>query len=207
MRKFLLALLLCLMLPCLAWARGISFSEEMHGYAWYGGEYRLAHVYLNVRIGDIDAWRSNPNHSATVSGTLVMDGVPNQPVTGTLNILSPAPGDDGRLLAYRLNSAAVQVLGVKHVHDDPGMDLIDDMTTLHAVFAPAGQALPSVQDVLYQAVWTSELHFEWWKPDVVWDFTTSMSTINTAWYDELTVRILFVETIFSTLAKVFFPWV
>jgi hypothetical protein len=204
MRKYLM--MLFLLLPCLVWARGLSFSEEMHGYAWYGGQYRNVSVYLKITIADIDAWRRDPGYSAQVSGTMVLAGVATQPVAGTLQILAPAPGDDGRLLTYRMASGSVQFLGVKHVRDDAGLDMLDDMTTLHAVLLPVGQPLPSVNNLLYDAAWSSELRFEWWKPATVWDFTTSMSTISTPWYEELEVRLLFVFTIFGNLAKEFIPW-
>jgi hypothetical protein len=204
MRKYLI--LLCLLLPCLAWARGIAFNEEMHGYAWHAGEYRQASVYLQITINDIDAWRRNPSYAARVTGSLVLQGLSSQAVTGTLQILPPAPNNDGRLLTYRINSAALQFVGVKHVHDDAGPDMLDDMTTLHGTFLASGQAMPTIDELLYSAAWSSELHFEWWKPAVVWDFTTSMNTIATPWYDELSVRLLFVLTIFGNLAQVFIPW-
>ncbi len=204
MRKLLL--LLCLILPCLAGARGLSFNEEMHGTAYYQGEYRHVSVVFKIVINDIDAWRANQNYAATVIGTLYLERLPAQAVTGTLQILAPAPGDDGRLLTYRFAGAGLQYLGVKHVRDDGGFDMVDDMTTLHGVFLPAGQALPSVQDLLYGALWSSELQFEWWKVDVLWDFSTSFTTIATPWYDTLGVKILFLKTILGDLAQVFFPW-
>jgi len=189
-----------------ATARGLSFSEEMHGYAYYQSEFRDTDVYLYITVGNIDAWRADQNYPATVSGTLYLERIPTQAISGTLQILAPAPGDDGRLLAYRFSSASLQFVGVKHVHDDHGLDLIDDMTTLRGAMLPKNQVPPSIAHLLYADAWTSELHFEWWKPGTVWDFSTSMSTINTPWYQELQVRALFLETVFGDLPREFFPW-
>ncbi len=199
-------LLLILLLPCLAWAKGISFTEEMHGYAYYQGEYRNVSVYFKVVINDIDAWRANQNYAASVSGQLQLDRLPSSNVIGTLQILAPAPNDAGRLLTYRFNGGGIQFVGIKHVYNNPGLDLLDDMTTLHGLFQPQGQAQPSVQELLYGHDWTSELHFEWWKPATLWDFSWSFATIATPWYDDLAVKILFLKTIFGDLAKVLFPW-
>lgn len=204
MRKFFVLLLL--LLPCTLWARGISFSEEMHGYAYYQGEFRSASVYLRVVVNDIDAWRANPGYAANVSGTLALDRLPSQSITGSLQILAPAPGDDGRLLTYRFNSGGLQYVGVKHVRDNGGFDLVDDMTTLHGIFLAQGQAVPTVQDLLYRAAWSSELQFEWWKPSVLYNFAASFNTINTPWYEDLIVKILFLKTVFGAVVREFFPW-
>lgn len=199
-------LLLILLLPSLVWARGIAFTEEMHGYAYYQGEYRNVSVYFKVVINDIDAWRANQNYAAKVTGELRIDRLPSGTVAGTLQILAPAPNDYGRLLTYRFAGAGLQFVGIKHVYNNAGLDLMDDMTTLHGLFQPLGQAQPTVQDLLYGHNWTSELHFEWWKPATLWDFSWSFATISTPWYEDLTVKILFLKTIFGDLAKVLFPW-
>jgi hypothetical protein len=205
MRKYLL-LFAILLLPALGWARGLAFTEEMHGYTWYQGEYRNVSVHFKIVINDIDAWRANQNYAASVTGTLSADRLPAGTVNGTLQILAPAPNDAGRLLTYRFAGAGMQFVGIKHVYNNAGLDLLDDMTTLHGLFQPLGQAQPSVQDLLYGHLWTSELQFEWWKPATLWDFSWSFSTIATPWYEDLAVKILFLKTIFGDLAKVLFPW-
>lgn len=205
MRKLFL---LCwiLLLPCLGWAKGISFAEEMHGYAYYQGEYRSVSVYFKVVINDIDAWRANQNYAAQVTGSMRIERVPEAPVSGTLQILAPAPNDAGRLLTYRFSGGGIQFVGIKHVYNNAGLDLMDDMTTLHGLFQPLGQPQPTVHELLYGHNWTSELHFEWWKPATLWDFSWSFDTIATPWYEELQVKILFLKTIFGNLAQVLFPW-
>jgi hypothetical protein len=208
MKTFLHKLLLAalMLLPCLGWARGIAFSEEMHGYAYHQGEYRSVSVYFKVVIDDIDAWRANPQHAAKLSGELVLDRLPGGSVSGTLQILAPAPGAGGRVLTYRFQGAALQFVGIKHVYNNAGPDMLDDMTTLRGVFQAQGQPQPSVPDLLKGDAWTSELHFEWWKPATLWNFSWSFATIATPWYEELAVKVLFLKTVFGDLARVLFPW-
>lgn len=204
--KKLLALLCLTLLAATASARGLKFAEEMHGYAYWEGEYRNASVALKVTIHDIDAWSVDPNHPASVTGTLYLDRLPPQSINGTLAILAPAPNDDGRLLTYRLSSPTIQFTGVKHVRDEAGVEVFDDMTTLHGLFQTPGVPPPDINDLLYNARWTSELHFEWWDPVVVWNFTASFQTIHTPWYQVLEVQAIFVVTMFGALAHTLFPW-
>jgi hypothetical protein len=189
-----------------AQARGLAFSETMSGVAYQDGEYRNASVSLRVTVADIDAWSQNLDVPATVTGTLTMDRLPVQPVTGTLVILGPGPGGDGRLLTYRFAGTSLQFTGIKHVEDAAGTEVFDDMTTLHGVFQPRGAPPPTVYDLLYGAAWTTELHFAWWDPAVVWNFAASFTTIATPWYQVLEVEALFVRTMFGALAQTLFPW-
>jgi hypothetical protein len=202
-----LACFAALVLLCTAtWSRGLEFAETMRGVAYVGGEYRSASVSLNVAIHDIDAWRVDPNVAATISGTLYLDRMPAQPVTGTLTILAPAPGDHGRLLTYRFAGSSVQFTGVKHVRDRAGVEVIDAITTLRGVFQPAGRAPPAIHDLLYNSLWTSELRFEWWDPSVVWSFGASFVTLATPWYQQLDVKAIFLCTVLGALAHTLFPW-
>lgn len=202
----LLALLLLAASALGAHARGLAFSEAMSGYAYQGGEFRNASVTLRVTIPDIDAWKQNLNAPATISGTLFMDRLPAQPITGTLVILAPAAGETGRLLTYRFTSATLQFTGVKHVQDQAGTEVFDDMTTLHGVFQARGQVPPAVTDLIDGAAWTSELHFAWWDPAVVVNFVGSFTTIATPWYQVLQVEGIFVLAMFGALASTLFPW-
>lgn len=204
--KELLALLCLTLLTVTASARGLMFAEEMHGYAYWEGEYRNASVTLQVTIHDIDAWSVDPNHPASVTGTLFLDRLPPQPISGSLAILAPAPHDDGRLLTYRLSGQTIQFTGVKHVRDEAGVEVFDDMTTLHGLFQTRGLPPPDINDLLYNARWTSELHFEWWDPAVVWNFAASFQTTDTPLEQVLEVQAIFVMTMFGALAHTLFPW-
>lgn len=205
MRRLLAALLLGLC-AIAAQARGLAFSESMSGYALQDGEFRNASVSLRISIADIDAWSRNLNVPATVTGTLFMDRLPAQPITGTLVILAPAAGETGRLLTYRFTSATLQFTGVKHVADNAGTEVFDDMTTLHGLFQARGAVPPTAIDLIDGAAWTSELHFAWWDPSVVWNFTTSFTTSATPWYQVLDVEAIFVRTMFGALASTLFAW-
>ena len=204
MKAFALFLLL---LPCTVLGRGLSFAEEMHGYAYWQGEFRYMDVYLNVVINDVDRWRWDANTPASVTGTLLLDHVNAGSIGGTMLILAPAPSDDGRLLVYKLaTNTGYAFTGVKHVRDDRGFDLVDDMTTLHGALRYAWQPAPSIYDLLYSDIWSSELHFEWWKPDVVWNFGWSFRTFSCWWWEDLEVKAIFAQTVLGGLAQEFFPW-
>ena len=204
MRRLLASLLLALC-TLAANARGLAFSETMSGYAYQDGEFRNASVSLRVTIADIDAWRANLNTPATITGTLAMDRLPVQPITGTLVILAPAAGETGRLLTYRFTSATLQFTGVKHVQDIAGTEVFDDMTTLHGLFQPRGATPPTAVALIAGAQWTSELHFAWWDPGTVIAFVASFSTSNTPWWQILDVEGIFVATMFGALASTLFP--
>lgn len=199
-------LLLLVLLPSIAFGRGLAFSEEMHGYGYWQSEFRHFDVYLDITIADIDTWRYDANHPASVRGWLLLEGGQWQSITGTLAILAPSPGDSGRLLTYKLSSATTTFFGAKHVYDDRGFDLVDDMTTLRGVIKPAGAALPTLSDILYRDAWSSELRFEWWDTANLASFVGSFDTIDTWWWDDLEVMGIFVRTTFGGVASVFFPW-
>ena len=200
-------LLATIILACCAiaaHARGLSFSETMGGYAYQDGEFRNASVALRVTIADIDAWSRNLNTPATITGTLYIDRLPAQPITGTLVILAPAVGESGRLLTYRFTSATLQFTGVKHVQDQAGTEVFDDMTTLHGLFQPKGAVAPTAVGLIGGAQWSSELHFAWWDPGTVASFIGSFSTISTPWWQVLEVEGIFARTMFGALASTLF---
>jgi hypothetical protein len=185
-----------------AGARGLEFSEVMSGNVYLEGEFRPASVSLQVTIPDIDAWSRDQSVPAVMSGTLYIDRIPAQPVTGSLQILVPAEGGDGRLLTYRFGNGGWQVLGVKHVRD---RNVIADMTTLRAVLQPTGEPLPSVEDVFRGAQWTSELHFEYWNHSVSLNFVRSFHAIDTPLKEVAQVYALFLRTVFGALTCTVFP--
>jgi hypothetical protein len=206
MRRILAALLL-LLGCCGAFARGLQFSEVMNGYVYHDKEFRRASVSLKVVIQDIDAWSKNLNVPASLTGTLFMDRLPAQPISGTLAILASAPGDDGRVLAYKFSGSTVQFTGFKHVRDNGAAELLDAMTTLHGMVQVKGAPAPTFAELEYGAKWSSALRFEWWNPPTVWNFTTSFQPIATPWYEVPEVQAIFVKTAFGALAcTTLFPW-
>ena len=111
-------LLACVISPHAASAKGLSFAEELHGYAYYMGEHRHVSVYLNVVIKDVDAWQADQNFPGQATGRLVMEGMSDQPVSGFLQVMATAPSDDGRLLVYSFKTSTLQFYGVKHVKNN-----------------------------------------------------------------------------------------
>jgi hypothetical protein len=184
-------------------ANGLLFDEEMRGVGDWNGELRALHFALDIRIPDIDRWRASPAHPAQVAGTLRFDGGTAQSLAGTLEILAPAPNQDGRVLVYRLTAANWRFLGAKLVRNDGGFDLIDDVTTLHGVFLPRTANWPSVASLVYDGQWTSEVQFEWWRPSIVLAFLDSFTTIDTPWYEVLWVKYQFIDTTFGAVAGEF----
>lgn len=197
-----LALLLCCF-TAPASAGGLRFDEEMRGYGYWSGELHALHFVLDVRIPDIDLWRASPAHAAQVQGSLRLDAAAAQSLSGTLEILAPAPNQDGRVLVYRLTSANWRFLGAKLVRNDGGFDLIDDVTTLHGVMLPRTAAWPSVASLVYDGQWTSEVQFEWWRVGIVLAFLDSFATIDTPWYEVLWVKYVFIDTTFGAVAGEF----
>jgi hypothetical protein len=205
--KRILGALLLLLGCCGAFARGLQFSEVMNGYVYYDKEFRRASVSLKVVIQDIDAWSNNLNVPASVTGTLFMDRLPAESISGTLTILAPAPGDDGRVLAYRFSSPAVQFTGFKHVRDNGAAGLLDAMTTLQGMVQVKGAPAPNFAELQYSAKWSSALRFEWWNPSIVWSFSTSLQPIATPWYEVPEVQAIFLKTVFGALVcTTLFPW-
>jgi hypothetical protein len=186
-----------------AQAGGLLFDEEMRGYGYWNGELHALQFALDVRIPDIDDWRASPAHAAQIAGSLRMDAGAAQPLAGTLEILAPAPNQDGRVLVYRLTAANWRFLGAKLVRNDGGFDLIDDVTTLHGVLLPRTAAWPSVASLVYDGQWTSEVQFEWWRPGIVLAFLDSFTTIDTPWYEVLWVKYVFIDTTFGAVAGEF----
>lgn len=197
----------CAVLLCcaagVAQANGLLFDEEMRGYGQWNGELRALHFVLDVRINDIDRWRASPAHAAAVTGTLRMDAGAAESLSGTLEILAPAPNQDGRVLVYRMSAANWRFLGAKLVRNDGGFDLIDDVTTLHGVLLPRSTAWPSVASLVYDGQWTSEVQFEWWRPSIVLAFLDSFTTVDTPWYEVLWVKYVFIDTTFGAVAGEF----
>jgi len=197
-------------------ADGIRFSETMAGYGSVDGIYRSMRVNLNVDIPDIDAWEDNPNHKASVSGEMLVDGLPTHEVNGFLNIFSPSttqscpPGvsscfhliysmiieDDSEIPNY--------FVGFKTVSNDKGFDLIDDVTTLQACFTQ-NPYLP-LEDYLTDDC-RSTIQVEWWKNWVLWDFYWSFDVYNKPWYLlDLYVKYKFLRVAYGAVAETYFDW-
>jgi hypothetical protein len=188
-------------LPALA--GGLKFEEEMRGYGLWQGEFRDLHLDLAVRIADVNRWRSDSSRLAQMQGAIRIDQQAAIAVTGDLQVLSTAPGVEGRLLVYRLSGNGLRFFAVKHVRDDGGADLMDDVTLLRGQLLPPGAAWPTISSIL-AGQWSTEVQFEWWRPSIVIAFIDSFETIDTPWYDRLRIKWVFIETTFGDVASEFF---
>ena len=196
-------LLLWLCVASVAHAGGLQFEEEMRGYGLWQGEYRDVHFDLAVRIPDVDAWRADPARLAQVTGTVRFDQAAPIPITGDLQVLSSVPGITGRLLVYRFWNGQFRFFALKHVHNNDGPDLLDDVTTLRGRFLAPSAAWPGYGSVL-AGQWSTQVQFEWWRPTIVAAFVASFQTVDTPWYDRLRVKWVFLETTFGSVASEFF---
>ena len=194
---------MCLGVAQIAQAGGLQFEEEMRGYGLWQGSYRDVHFDLAVRIADVDAWRSDPSRVAQVTGTVQFDAAPPIPITGDLQVLSTVPGISGRLLIYRFWNGQFRFYALKHVHNNDGPDLLDDVTTLRGRVLSPYASWPTPASVL-AGQWSSEVQFEWWRPTIVAAFVASFQTIDTPWYDRWRVKWVFIETTFGNVASEFF---
>ncbi|WP_141215528.1 hypothetical protein [Hahella sp. CCB-MM4] len=196
-------------------ADGLRFSETMSGYGTIDNLFRDIRVDLNITIDDIDAWKENPNHMASLQGQLVIDSTISHPVYGYLNILSPGnigtcgQADDCYHLVYWMyiddgKPDDSYFIGMKTVRNDSGFDVIDDMTTLVGCFTqtPDLPLSSAVSDIC-----GSQLQFAWWDPANLYDFTTSFEVFDTPWWRYLLVPGKFLSIVFGNLAQVYFPWI
>ena len=94
---------------------------------------------LTVLIPDLDAFLADGDHPARIAGTASAPALSPEPLAathGTIDIFAPeAEGREGSRIRYRTRLTADDgrtyfLDGEKHIHDDPGFDLLSDNTTL-----------------------------------------------------------------------------
>ena len=128
---------------------GLTFKETMSGPVTLGASdpeagaadpnaKNLA-IHCEIWIDDIDRFVADREHTGSITGSVEYEafGGGELPVTlGIFNLFSPG-GPSERLMQYRLafeHDGTLYFLdGAKHVHDDPGVDVWKDTTTLHTV--------------------------------------------------------------------------
>ncbi|RJS23029.1 GMC family oxidoreductase [Corallococcus sp. H22C18031201] len=131
---------------------GVQFTETMHGYVSPAitADYREAgdpqradaapfRFILTVRTDDLDATLREPRHALRLAGTVSAPGLDSRPLMVTGGELQLMTREDarpgGRRMVYLLHlqseaGARYYLQGFKDVHDDPGLDLWSDTTTL-----------------------------------------------------------------------------
>jgi predicted acylesterase/phospholipase RssA len=104
-----------------------------------------AEVSLAITIADIDRFIAEPEHEASMTGTITWTGHADQPAIegGVFNLFVDQGDPTSKQMRYQLtftdDGAAVTLSGVKYVHDDPGFDLWSDTSTLYCQVCPAGE--------------------------------------------------------------------
>lgn len=82
---------------------------------------------LKCQSPDLEAFLSSRDHTLGVTGKATV-GLSEHDVTGSLNVLVEG-GPGRRYLEYRLAFGDDTLMGRKVVQDDPGLDLLSDLTT------------------------------------------------------------------------------
>jgi uncharacterized protein (DUF362 family) len=129
---------------------GLEFGETMSGWIGIGEkeflEGRIAGQQENtpirfdckIIIDDLERFVHLADHRARLEGTLFftpLGGGPFPMKNGSFNLFSVDPATGIRLMTYSFGFTAVNgkryfLYGEKHLKDDPGFDLMEDMTTL-----------------------------------------------------------------------------
>jgi uncharacterized protein (DUF362 family) len=128
---------------------GLEFDESMSGWVGIGEkdfvEGRVAGQQENtpirfdakIIIDDLDKFIHLPEHQARLEGTVTFNplGGSSAMEDGVFNLFSVDPATGMRLMIYYFRFTAANgkpyfLYGEKHIKDDPGFDLLEDMTTL-----------------------------------------------------------------------------
>jgi hypothetical protein len=126
---------------------GLTFRETMTGPMTAGAtdpkkapaEGPRLSMNVTVSIDDIEKFTTDPNHPGSLVGTIDYPpfgtGIPCP--TGLFQLFSPRDGSKIRYMIYELGfkhgGKEYYLAGRKEVHDDSGLDLWSDTTTLYTV--------------------------------------------------------------------------
>lgn len=115
---------------------GIQFSETMRGDI-SGSPFSFT---LTIISDDLDRMLADPEHQARMIGTVAAPALSPDPITvteGVFNLFVEDPDRvGGRLMRYRMKLSTEEgrhyyFVGFKRIHDDRGLDLWRDTTTLY----------------------------------------------------------------------------
>ncbi|HEX2196984.1 MAG TPA: hypothetical protein VHJ76_08680, partial [Actinomycetota bacterium] len=128
----------------------MQFTEEMKGFVGFGSSDPRTGVHagrdagsalmfhLTMHIDGVNRFVVDPDHEARATGWVHCEALGGRlPAAGTFNLLVQEGDDPGsRQMLYRVffhDSAghALTLAGVKYVHDNRGLDLWRDTTTLY----------------------------------------------------------------------------
>jgi hypothetical protein len=175
----------------------LVFQETMDGIAQVNGRPVPVVMSFEATIPDIDSWEEDANHPALLTGTLLFEGH-MVPVRGVLHMMAKAKNpelqEEGYYLRYHFETPPgvtpqYRFAGAKHVLDDDGFDVAEDVTTLRGNFVPPGKALNGTEEAKHSQV---EVHFRWQDPVVVWNFLDSFETPDAGWFSSLVIKAQFI---------------
>jgi cholesterol oxidase len=119
---------------------GLRFTERMAGtFSPEGGDEQPMEFTLTVVADDLDEFLNDPEHRARLLGTVTSPALSDHPLTASGGEFQLFVADEARAgtreMRYRMNLASeegrnVYFQGRKVVHDDRGLDLWADTTTL-----------------------------------------------------------------------------
>lgn len=132
-------------------AGGVTFDETMEGWFALGAATpedgaaqgksagtKLA-MHARVTIDDVDRFLTVPEHPGGLIGTIDFTpfGMGLSAPTGVFQLFSPGPNQSSRRMVYELgfqaNGKPYYLAGEKRVHNDRGIDLWKDTTTLYTL--------------------------------------------------------------------------
>lgn len=126
----------------------LQFTEDMKGYAAAGesdphhgyeaGRTRdgYTHAHMTVRVADVHAFVTDPDHEASIEGWVTTPFGEQRPIErGVFNLFVDSGDPTRKRMLYRLHftgddGAPLTLAGEKHIEDDSGADLWGDTTTL-----------------------------------------------------------------------------
>jgi uncharacterized protein (DUF362 family) len=172
---------------------GLEFKESMSGWIGIGQqnfvEGRIAgqqentpiRFDANIIIDDLDRFIHQSEHRAWLEGTVTfapLGGGSFAMEDGVFNLFSVDSASGMRLMVYSFRFTASDgkpyfLYGEKHIKDDPGFDLLEDMTTLftaihagpdsQAPFYGAGQIFFDLKDVPALMASIKVTGTRWWE--------------------------------------------
>lgn len=118
---------------------GVEFTEVMKGTVALadGGADEACKFELTISVDDVDAHFDDPAHWGSAVGFVDCDlfGGEREVTAGRFKLFDSVPDPKRRAMRYALPFTdgagnPVELVGMKDVGDDPGMDLWKDTTTL-----------------------------------------------------------------------------
>lgn len=118
---------------------------------------------VTVLVENLEAMLKDPEHPMRLTGSVVAPALSPKPLTvmdGVLTVLTVDPNEpDARRLTYGMHLQSEEgerffLQGIKYVHDDPGLDMWSDTTTLFTTLwrGEAPEGVPEYQGVLHISV-------------------------------------------------------